>query len=341
MNKMWLETMGYKRDEVIGHWFGEFVTSEYRNIFGERFPCFKALGKVCGLEFDMLRKDGTTFIASFEGRIGYDEHNNFKQTHCIFIDVTEREKARRELSELNKNLETLVKERTLKLKAVNAELEAFNYSVSHDLRAPIRSMDGFTKILLERNKDILDEQSLDYLNRARKGCLRMRDLVDSLLKLSRISRKNLVKRTFDLSKLAKTIFDELKSTNSDRDVEIIIEEGLVINADMGLLQIAIENLIDNAWKFTALTDNPKIEFGSNKSKDELVFFIKDNGCGFNMEYADKLFTPFQRLHYENEYSGLGIGLATVRRIINIHNGRIWAESEVDKGTTLYFELPET
>jgi len=261
------------------------------------------------------------------------------QYACTFFDITARKKAEQEITELNKNLEKLVKERTLKLEAVNAELDAFNYSVSHDLRAPIRSMEGFSKILLKNNENTLNEESKDHLNRIIKGAARMKDLVDSLLKISRISRRDLVKNKINISDLATNIFKTLRSDHPERLINVVIEKDLFLYGDKKLFNIALENLIDNAWKFTSKVTDPRIELGSIKSESGVIFFIKDNGCGFDMEYADKIFIAFQRLHNKNEYPGIGIGLATVKRIMNLHGSKIWVKSELNKGTTFYFELP--
>ena len=261
------------------------------------------------------------------------------QYACTFFDITARKKAEQEITELNKNLEKLVKERTLKLEAVNAELDAFNYSVSHDLRAPIRSMEGFSKILLKNNENTLNEESKDHLNRIIKGAARMKDLVDSLLKISRISRRDLVKNKINISDLATNIFKTLRSDHPERLINVVIEKDLFLYGDKKLFNIALENLIDNAWKFTSKVTDPRIELGSIKSESGVIFFIKDNGCGFDMEYADKIFIAFQRLHNKNEYPGIGIGLATVKRIMNLHGSKTWVKSELNKSTTFYFELP--
>lgn len=286
-----------------------------------------------------VNKNGQIFEMLWTINLEFNDAGEVESVLSVAHDVTEQKKMEQERMDLNKNLERLVKERTMELKAVNEELEAFNYSVSHDLRAPIRSMQGFTKALMEKNKDILDVESLDYLKRVRNGSLRMREMVDSLLRLSRVSRKNIVKSKVGISRLAANVIEDMKARDPEHDIEIVIEDGLAVSADKALLKIVVENLIDNAWKFSARSDNPKIEFGATKPDDEIVFFVRDNGCGFDMEYCDKLFVPFQRLHKYEDYEGLGMGLATVKRIIHLHGGRIWAESETGKGTTFYFVLP--
>jgi len=284
-----------------------------------------------------VNKNGQIFEMHWTINLEFNESGEVLRILNIAHDITERKKAEQEIADLNKNLEELVKERTITLEAVNAELDAFNYSVSHDLRAPIRSMEGFSKILLKNNENTLNDESKDHLNRIIKGAARMKDLVDSLLEISRISRRNLVKSKINISDLATNILKTLRSDHPEHTIEVVIEKGLFFYGDKKLLNIALENLIDNAWKFTSKVTDPRIEIGSIRPENEAIFFIKDNGCGFDMGYADKIFIAFQRLHKENEYPGLGIGLATVKRIMNLHGSKIWVESELNKGTTFYFK----
>jgi signal transduction histidine kinase len=224
------------------------------------------------------------------------------------------------------------------LAALNKELEAFSYSVSHDLRAPLRSMDGFSQVLLEDYQDRLDEQGKDYLQRVRLASQRMGQLIDDILKLSRVTRSEMKRETVDLSALAQTVVAELKERQLERQVEFVIAKGLITNGDKGLLGIVLENLLGNAWKFTSKHSSARIEFGTNYHEDKLVYFVRDDGSGFDMAYVDKLFGAFQRLHAASEFPGTGIGLATVQRIIHRHGGRVWAEGEMEKGTTFYFTL---
>jgi DNA-binding response OmpR family regulator len=225
------------------------------------------------------------------------------------------------------------------LKSKNIELEAFSYSVSHDLRAPLRSIDGFSKLLLDGYADKVDAKGQDYLRLVRESAQRMGELIDDLLLLSRIGRAGLSRDQIDLSEIARGVSEELKKTDPDRHIEWCIENQLLVEADSGLMRVAFDNLLGNAWKFTSKISAPRIEVGTSQQEGVAVFFVRDNGAGFNMEWAEKLFSPFQRLHHDSEFEGTGIGLATVYRIVDRHGGRIWAESAVDHGATFYFTIP--
>lgn len=239
-----------------------------------------------------------------------------------------------EIRRLNENLNR----HAIDLDAINKELEAFNYSVSHDLRAPLRAIDGFSLALLEDYNERLDEQGRDYLQRVRAATQRMGHLIDAMLRLSRLSRSEMRIGTVDLSVIAREITNELSKDQPERKAEFIIQDRMTTKGDVNLLRILLENLIGNAWKFTANTPEPKIEFGVNLEAGDKVYFVRDNGSGFEMAYANKLFAPFQRLHSDTEFPGLGIGLATVKRIIYRHGGTIRAEAEVGKGAAFYFKL---
>ena len=235
-------------------------------------------------------------------------------------------------------LEKRVAERTTELTAVNRELEAFAYSVSHDLRAPLRAIDGFSQALLEDYLPELDEQGQDYLRRIQAASRRMGQLINDLLKLSRLTRGEMNYESVNLSLMARKLADELRNHDPQRQVEFIIEPDLVVSGDARLLQIALENLLGNAWKFTSKQPQATIEFGRRNKNGKLTFFVRDTGAGFEMTYANKLFGAFQRLHPAKEFEGSGIGLVTVQRIIHRHGGQIWAEGEVGKGATFYFTL---
>jgi two-component system sensor histidine kinase/response regulator len=219
-----------------------------------------------------------------------------------------------------------------------AEVEAFNYSVSHDLRAPLRPLDGFSRVLIEDYADKLDDRGRDYLARIRAAAGRMGQLIDDLLELSRVSRTDLKRRPLDLSELVNTIVEEIRADGANGEREVVCPSGLTVSGDPGLLRIALENLLRNAWKFTQQQEQPRIEFGRTAAASETAYFIRDNGVGFDAAYASKLFQPFQRLHGA-EFAGTGIGLAIVDRIMHRHGGRVWGESKAGEGATFFFTLP--
>jgi PAS domain S-box-containing protein len=256
----------------------------------------------------------------------------------VFVDITERKKAEEKIQQLNQELEQRVKDRTTKLEAANQELDAFAYSVSHDLRAPLRSMEGFSEALKTGYPEKLDEQGQHYLTRIQEASLEMGQLIEALLSLSRVNRDELKSEQIDLSQTTREIADEMKKQNPNRKVEIEISTNMVAKGDAHLLKIAVENLVNNAFKFTNIRDQAHIAIGMKKEADEKIYFVRDDGVGFDMAYASKLFVPFQRLHEKEKFPGSGIGLATVKRIITRHGGRIWAEAGVDQGATFYFTL---
>jgi len=224
------------------------------------------------------------------------------------------------------------------LERKNKELEAFSYSVSHDLRAPLRSIDGFSQAFLEDYAGRVDAKGQGYLHRVRSAAQRMGELIDDMLQLSRVGRAEMRLEETNLSELARLIIAELKKREPDREINVKIEEGLIAEVDSRLMRIALENLIGNAWKFTGKVSEPTITLGSTTVANGKSYFVRDNGAGFSMEYAEKLFSPFQRLHSEEDFPGTGIGLATVYRVLDRHGGRVWAESEVGKGAAFYFTL---
>jgi light-regulated signal transduction histidine kinase (bacteriophytochrome) len=247
------------------------------------------------------------------------------------LEATEA-KAARELAETRA---VLVDE----LERKNKELEAFSYSVSHDLRAPLRTIDGFSKAVLDDWGDQLDPKANDDLRRVRAAAQRMGELIDDLLELSRVGRAELKRGRTSLSEIAQSVAGELRMADPGREVEIEVRAALTADADKRLMRVVLENLIGNSWKFTGKVTGAKIEFGSDR--EGIVYFVRDNGAGFDMTYAEKLFRPFQRLHGSADFSGTGIGLATVHRIVERHGGRVWAEGTVGVGATFYFTVPPT
>ena len=252
--------------------------------------------------------------------------------------IADRAKLDAELQRAHDELEHRVQARTSQLKAINDELEAFSYSVSHDLRAPLRAVDGFSQALLEDYGDQLDNTGKNYLQRVRAGTQNMGALIDDMLKLAQITRVPLQPADVDLSATAHEIMMQLRHGEPGRDIHIDLAEGLHAYGDPGLLRIMLENLLDNAWKYTSKTAAAHIAFDAVKRDGETVFCVRDNGAGFDMKFADKLFGAFQRLHRRDEFEGTGVGLATTARIIHRHGGRVWAEAEPGMGATFYFTL---
>jgi light-regulated signal transduction histidine kinase (bacteriophytochrome) len=239
---------------------------------------------------------------------------------------------------MNVELEKRVAERTGELEIANRELEAFSYSVSHDLHTPLMILEGFSRELLNRHADQLDEDGRYYLERIRSVGKRMEGLIDAILRLSTLSKGKIIRDRVNLSTMGLLLVTDLRQREPERAVEVIIEPDLFVDGDKRLLKIALENLFSNAWKYTSKRESALIEFGCHEQNGEMIFFLRDNGVGFSMQYADALFIPFERLHSEAEFSGHGIGLATVKRIVEGHGGRLWGEGEVGKGATFYFTL---
>jgi len=242
-----------------------------------------------------------------------------------------------EIQRNHAELEERVRQRTTELQAVNHELQAFSYSVSHDLRSPLRSIDGFSQALLEDYGEQLEPQAQDYLHRVRAGAQRMGHLIDDLLQLSRVTRQPITRTRVDISEMAEQLVADLRQAHPARDVAVEIAPDIIVHGDRGLMHVVLQNLLDNAWKFTTKTAQARIEVGRDVDGS---IFVRDNGAGFSMEYADQLFTPFQRLHGAHEFGGTGIGLATVQRVINRHGGRVWATAAVGAGATIHFTVSE-
>ncbi len=256
----------------------------------------------------------------------------------FFKDITERKISDLQIKQMNAELESRVALRTAELEFKNTELEAFCYSVSHDLMAPLRSIDGFTEALIEDYGILFDDRAKDYISRVKRSCVRMKALIEDLLKLSRISQTEIVKTDFDISRMAFEISEKLKEKYDHNSYNVSILHDMKIFADQGLVRIVLENLLDNAFKFSMNKEHPEIIFGKTDIDGVSFFFVKDNGEGFNMKYYDRLFVPFRRLHAEEEFAGNGIGLATVKRIVTKHLGKIWAESIKKEGTTFFFNF---
>lgn len=280
-----------------------------------------------------------TLVLSDSGRL-FDERdlefaNELARRAALAI---ENAKLYKEMQDINAELERRVAQRTTELEAINKELEAFSYSVSHDLRAPLRSIDGFSNKILKDYNNLFDDRGKDYFNRVMNASRHMGHLIDDLIKLARISRIDMNMEEINLSGMAGSIISELKESNPERKASINIQDKMILTGDRNLMHIALNNLLGNAWKYTKNKAETEIEFATIQKDGQTVYFIRDNGAGFDMRYVDKLFGAFQRLHSLSEFEGTGIGLATVQRIVRRHKGTIWAESEVDKGATFFFTL---
>jgi len=332
------QVSGYRREELIGKPVETLIPERYHAAHrGHRAgfmadPRTRPMG--VGLDLFLRRKDGGEMPVEIS-------LSPFQTQHGMLVtasirDITARKQAEAEIKRLNEDLQLHVEQ----LKAANAELEAFSYSVSHDLRAPLRSIDGFSKILIEKYPQVLDERGQDYLARVRAAAQRMGRLIDDMLNLSRVGRLEMHFEPIDVSALAAEIITELREQEPTRQVDVEIMPGMTAIGDAALLQIALKNLLGNAWKFTSKREQARIEMGMQEVNGECEFYIRDNGAGFSTAYTEKLFTPFQRLHTEAEFPGTGIGLALVRRIINRHGGHIRAEGEEEHGATFYFSLGE-
>ena len=280
-------------------------------------------------------------VATLGTRVMLERGRLRRTNNALAAEIGERHRAEEDLRKLNHELDQRVKSRTAQLEVANRELESFAYSVSHDLRAPLRRIDGFSKALLQDYADKLDDEGKQHLTTVRFGAQQMGRLIDDLLRLSNVTRSSLRFSQVDLSKWVRDVADELAAREPNRRVEFAIAPNLEVTGDGRLLRVALENLLSNAWKFTARRAQAKIEFGVTGDGAERVFFVRDNGAGFDMAQQDRLFQAFRRLHSDEEFPGTGIGLATVNRIIHRHGGRIWAKGEPDVGATFYFTVPST
>ncbi|MGA8222399.1 MAG: PAS domain S-box protein, partial [Candidatus Acidiferrales bacterium] len=336
-----------RHDQIFGYesllpeWGAEIAAShvvpEDREIFRQSLAeAIKTNGFSVECRINRAGDHSLRWISA-QGRVHQNSDGKPMRMMGVIADITDRKQSEQRLEHHQRELSQSVAE----LAATNKELESFSYSVSHDLRAPLRSIDGFSHALLEDYAKALDETGKSHLKRIRAATQRMGMLIDDLLNLSRLSRAEMHKRDLDISALARKIAGELQKAEPERHVELHIEDGLQTSADPGLLRVALENLLSNAWKFTSKRPCAHIEFGVTRRNGAVTFFVRDDGAGFDPVYADRLFGAFQRLHAASEFEGTGVGLATVQRIISRHGGRIWAESAVDRGATFYFTLDET
>jgi PAS domain S-box-containing protein len=338
-NPAFCNLLGYREEELRGTWFGSLIPEEDRPASMAAAERLRT-GKVSSFEREghYIRKDGEPVWLHRFVSVLPNENGGKPQLVALVTDIHERKRAEEEIRELNSDLERRVRERTSQLEAANHELEAFAYSVSHDLRAPLRGIDGWSLALVEEYSGQLDEQAHKYLNRVRSETQRMGLLIDNLLQLSRITRSEMNRGAVDLTSLAHTVAARLQEEHAGRRIEFIIAPGLQAAGDAALLGVALTNLLGNAVKFTGPRDRARIEFGQVDDPTERIFYVRDNGVGFEMAFASMLFGPFQRLHKASEFPGTGIGLATVERVIHRHGGRVWAEAEVGRGATFHFTI---
>jgi PAS domain S-box-containing protein len=339
LNPAWQDMTGFDVSSSLGQVFLDCIHPDDRQRNLDLFQSLIHQEKAdCRYEIRYLHRAGGFRWVDVWARVSLDDQGSAAGTTGTLTDITERKRSEEAIRQLADELEQRVIERTASLEAANRELEGFSYSVSHDLRAPLRGIDGWSQILLEDYSDRLDDQARRYLQRVRNEAQRMGNLIDELLVLSRASLIGLENRLLDLSALAQRVADRLQEAQPERPVEWVIQPGLECRGDATLLESALNNLFQNAVKFTGKCPAPRIEFGSAPGEGCAVFFVADNGVGFDMEYAQNLFGPFQRLHKASQFPGTGIGLTIVKRIIQRHGGKIWAESRAGQGATFYFTL---
>lgn len=341
-NKVWLQFTGRSVEQEKGlGWLQSFYPDDLTSVWQIYSEAVKNI-RSFEAQFRLKRNDGEYRWMWAKGAPRLTEEGEFVGMIASCIDIHDQKKVFEENLKLTSELEQRIEARTRQLETVNKELEAFSYSVSHDLRAPLRAIDGFSQIVLEKYNDMLDERGKYYLSRVRVNSQEMAKLIDDILQLSRLTRGEMkFEGNINLSAMAHEIASDLQQESPDRQVTFNIEEDLICEGDRVLLKSVLQNLISNSWKFTSKHPNAVIEFGQLKDHENQIFFVKDDGAGFDMAYAGKLFGAFQRLHSAADFPGTGVGLATVARIIHRHNGEVWAEAEVEKGATFYFTLHAT
>lgn len=324
INSTWLQWLKYSREEVVGKMhFEQILTPEGVPVFRSHFKDFQRDGKIRDVSFEVMRKDGTTFTILLNSIAIYDESGKFLKSRSTVLDYTDQKKSLEKIEQLNH------------------ELESFSYSVSHDLRAPLRSIDGYTQILLEDYADKLDDEGKRVLKVVVNNARRMANLIDDLLDFSRIGRKELSKSVVNAENMVNSVVSELRSQEPDRQFEVTVHPLDPCDGDPNLLRQVWVNLISNAFKYTRKREKTIVEISSQKTPSEVIYKITDNGTGFDMQYSHKLFGVFQRLHRQQDFEGTGVGLAIVHRIITRHGGRVWAEGEIDKGASFFFSLPNS
>lgn len=322
-NKTTLQWLGYKKEELIGKQFKDILPADSLRDFENTYPVFKEKGTLTDKEFTYVRKDGSLMPVLLNASAEKDNNSNFLYSRSTIFDITERKKLEEELKQVNK------------------ELESFTYSISHDLRAPLRIMNGYAGIITDEYSDKLDEDAKRMLNNIIQNANRMGQLIDDLLNFSRLGRKELVMHVTDMKTLVKEIINEQLKLVPAEKYQIRVGELGQVYCDSSLVRQVWQNLVSNAFKYTRHQAEPVIEINCEVREKENIYSIKDNGAGFDMNYYDKLFAVFQRLHKVTEYEGTGVGLALVQKIVHKHGGKIWAESEINKGASFYFSISNT
>jgi PAS domain S-box-containing protein len=333
------EMFGYDQQAALNLRLRELIAPRHQDQVRRWFEAAANGRAVLRREVECLRMSGGRLIAEVTFAPIRDAFGDVVAVSLTARDETERKRTEEELRRARVDLEDRVEQRTAALRAVNKELEAFTYSASHDLRAPLRGIDGFSQALMDDYESVLDEPARRYIERIRAAAGRMGEIIDSLLMLSSISRVELHPQKLDLGRLAREIVDELRVMEPERNVVLDVEPDLLVRADPQLMRSALENLLGNAWKFTREREVATIELGKLPDRNEPTFFVRDNGAGFDMTYGQKLFEPFQRLHHPARFEGTGIGLGTVQRIMARHGGRVWGHGVPERGATFYFCLP--
>lgn len=322
MNKTWLEWIGYERDEVINKMtISNLLTPKSQELYQKSLLDFKSQGFVNSLEFEIIRKNGSSLFILLNATAVRDENGNFIKSRSTVFNITERHIAEE------------------KVMAANKELEAFTYSVSHDLRAPLRSIDGYSKIFQEDYASKMDSEANRLLQIIRNNARRMSQLIDDLLDFSRLGRKELDRSIVNMNTLVANIKQELLANEKDRVIKFIVKPLENVFGDISMMRQVWINLISNALKYSKKREIANIEIGCSHDNNRVIYYIRDNGVGFDMQYADKLFNVFQRLHKVEDFEGTGVGLALVHRILSRHGGKIWAESRVNEGATFFFFIP--
>jgi PAS domain S-box-containing protein len=340
VNEAYCRYFGMRYEDIVGKKFSPNIPSEDRRRVRDHFRSLTPEGPSGTIEHRIVMPDGEIRWQQWNDRAIFDSSNQLIEYQSVGRDITPRVQAEEELKELYNELEHRVAERTSALEAANQELESFSYSVSHDLRAPLRAIDGYSRILLDEHNQRLSGDDRRYLEMVRRNAQQMAQLIDALLNFSRMGRVGLNRIQLSPAVLVQEALEELGEEMRERKVDITIEELPPCTADPSMLRQVYYNLLSNALKFTRQKEHPVIQVGSHKEGKKIVYFVRDNGVGFDMKYADKLFKVFQRLHSSREYEGTGVGLAIVQRIIQRHGGRVWVESEPEEGTTFFFTLDE-